>query len=175
VAIYLAIYGDFFWLLDKSDQDVVLSGTMDEFEGDTGSYGLVKAEISAARGDLARARAYADTGVRGFEGQLRNKPDDRSGNALLALTLTYLDRKADATAAIERALKAPGGLTDIWYEQDVAARTYLRLGEPEKALDLIETALQGQGPVSRGYYRFNPVFAPLKGHSRFEKLIATSK
>ncbi|HWA16557.1 MAG TPA: protein kinase, partial [Gemmatimonadales bacterium] len=43
-AIFLATYGDFYWLLDQTDQDEVLSGTLKEFEGDVGSYGLVKAE-----------------------------------------------------------------------------------------------------------------------------------
>ncbi len=172
VAIYLAIYGDFYWLLDTADQEVVLTGTMDEFEGDIGSYGLVKAEISAARGDMAKARSYADSGRRGFEDQLKNRPEDGQGNALLSLTYTYLDRRADALAAIKRALVAPQSLANVWYTHDLAARVYVRIGETEKAIDEIEAALKGIGPVSPGYYRLHPAFASLKGHPRFETLVA---
>jgi tetratricopeptide (TPR) repeat protein len=172
VAIYLSIYGDFYWLLDQADQELVLTGTLDEFEGDVGSYGLVKAEISAARGDMARARAYADTGRRGFEEQLKHAPDNGQGNALLGLTLTYLDRKAEALAAIERGLKAHRSASNQWYEQDLAARVYMRLGDSGRALDQIERTLKSNGPVSRAYYRLHPVFAPLKGNPRFETLTA---
>jgi serine/threonine-protein kinase len=168
--IYVAIYGDFFWLLDRADQDVVLTGTLDEFEGDQGSYGLVKAEILAARGEMARARAYADTGERTFAAQLKITDDAPTG-VLRALTLSYLDRKADAAAQVEHALRIAAP-RNRWYAHDVAARTYLRIGQTDKALEQIDLALKEKNLISGYYFQFNPAYATLKGNPRFEKLVA---
>jgi serine/threonine-protein kinase len=169
--IYVAIYGDFFWLLDKADQDIVLTGTLDEFEGDKGSYGLVKAEIYAAQGDLARARAYADTGERTFTAQLRNGEDSQT-RVLRALTRAYLGRKAEAIEDVEQAIRV-GQQRTLWYIHDVAARTYLRVGEADKAIEQIDLALKEKNLVNQYYYRVNPAYASLKGNPRFETLTAS--
>lgn len=57
------------------------------------------------------------------------------------------------------------------YFQHVAARAYIELGEPDKALDLIETMLKVPYFVSPGWLRVDPSFAGLRGNGRFEALI----
>jgi serine/threonine-protein kinase len=168
--IYASIYGDFFWLLDRADQDIVLTGTPDEFEGDLGSYGLVKAEILAAQGDMARARAYADTAERTFTAQLKNA-DDSQLRVLRALARSYLGRKADALVDMEQAVRL-GGQQSLWYIHDVAARASVRLGETDRALNHVDLALKKKNVLTGHYYRFNPAYAALRGNPRFEKLVA---
>ena len=51
-------------------------------------------------------------------------------------------------------------------------RTYLLVGEPEKALDRLEPLLKIPYYLSPGWLRIDPTFAPLMGNPRFEKLVA---
>ena len=61
------------------------------------------------------------------------------------------------------------------YLQHQLVRIYMVLGEREKALDLLEPLLRIPYYVSPGWLAIDPNFAPLKGHPRFEKLLAGLK
>jgi hypothetical protein len=54
----------------------------------------------------------------------------------------------------------------------VLARIYLLAGKPEKALDQLEPLLKIAYYLSPGRLWIDPNFAPLKGHPRFERLVA---
>ena len=49
---------------------------------------------------------------------------------------------------------------------------YVLVGEPEKALDQLEPLLRMPYYLSPGWLKIDPTFAPLRGNSRFERLIA---
>jgi hypothetical protein len=49
---------------------------------------------------------------------------------------------------------------------------YILLNEPEKALDRLEPLLKMRYDLSPGWLRIDPMFAPLKGNPRFERLLA---
>jgi hypothetical protein len=51
------------------------------------------------------------------------------------------------------------------------ARIYLMVGEPEKALDMLEPLLQMPYFLSPGWLRVDPTFASLKGNPRYDRLI----
>ena len=51
------------------------------------------------------------------------------------------------------------------------ARIYVMVGEPEKALDLLEPLLKTHY-LSPGWLKIDPAFAPLRGNPRFERLVA---
>jgi hypothetical protein len=51
-------------------------------------------------------------------------------------------------------------------------RIYMILGEHEKALDLLEPLMKGPYYLSPAWLAIDPNFAPLKGHPRFERLLA---
>jgi hypothetical protein len=51
-------------------------------------------------------------------------------------------------------------------------RIYLLAGEPEKALDQLEPLLKMPYFLSPGWLRIDPTFAPLRGNTRFERLVA---
>jgi tetratricopeptide (TPR) repeat protein len=91
--------------------------------------------------------------------------------------LAYLGRKAEAMTYVERALaKTSSNPNDgtSSYSRHVVIRTYLALGEHEKALDLLERLLKTPYQISPGWLRLDPTFAPLRGNPRFEQLTATS-
>jgi hypothetical protein len=46
------------------------------------------------------------------------------------------------------------------------------VGEPEKAVDRLEPLLEIPYVLSPGYLRIDPAFAPLRGHPRFQRLVA---
>jgi hypothetical protein len=56
--------------------------------------------------------------------------------------------------------------------QHQPARIYLLVGEREKALDRLEPLLQVRYYyLSPGWLKIDPTFAPLRGNSRFERLV----
>ena len=50
------------------------------------------------------------------------------------------------------------------------ARVYARVGEPELAIDTLETLLSMPAPVSLAMLRLDPTWAPLRDHPRFAEL-----
>jgi serine/threonine-protein kinase len=102
-------------------------------------------------------------------------PNDAQRRVIAGLQLAYLGRKDEAIAEGQRALALSPISKDAVngpYYQHQMARIYLEVGEPEKALDLLEPLLRMPYYLSPGWLRIDPTFAPLKGNPRFEKLIA---
>lgn len=58
------------------------------------------------------------------------------------------------------------------YLSHLYLRSNILLGNTEKALDMLEAKLARPNYLSPGWLRIDPTFAPLRGHPRFEKLIA---
>jgi serine/threonine-protein kinase len=171
---YLATYNDLYWVLDASEQDLLLRLPASAFFDDPTAWGSVKMQTWWMRGDKAKARAYADSARVAFEAQLKAAPDDPQLHALYGLALAYLGRKADAIAEGMKSLALLPITKDAAngaYDQHQLARSYLLLGEPDKALDLIEPLLQVPYRLSPGWLRIDPDFAPLKGNPRFERLL----
>jgi serine/threonine-protein kinase len=127
------------------------------------------------KGDKAKARAYADTARVANEEQLREAPDNAQRNAIHGLQLAYLGRKAEAIAQGERAVALLPISRDGWngpYMEHLLARTYLLVGEPDKAIDVLERLLRVPYFLSPGWLKIDPTWAELRGNPRFEKLIA---
>jgi serine/threonine-protein kinase len=172
-----ANYWDLFWLLDDSQQQLLLRLTPSTFDGDRGTWGGVLAETYALRGDMARARVYADSGRIGYEATLASTPDDAQRLAFHGLMLGYLGQKAAAIRDAERAVSLAPTSRDSYmgpYIQHQLARTYILVGEPEKAIDQLEALLKIPYHLSPGWLRVDPAFAPLKGNPRFDRLAAAN-
>ena len=172
---YLGNVWDLVWVPDEDQQQLLLRLTPSAFDGDRGVWGIVLAQTHALRGNAAEARAYADSARVALEAQLRVTPQDPQRRVFLGMALAYLGRKADAVREGERGAALLPIQRDAFvgtYLQHQLARVYLLAGEPEKALDLLESLLRMPYYLSPGWLRIDPTFEPLRGNPRFEKLAA---
>jgi tetratricopeptide (TPR) repeat protein len=174
VVAYLATYNDLYWVLNDAEPQLLLRLPASAFFDDPAAWGSVKMQTWWMRGDKAKARAYADSARVALEAQLKAAPDDPQLHALYGLALAYLGKKAESIAAGEKSLALMPISKDNSngaYDQHQLARSYILLGEPEKALDLIEPLLKMPYVLSPGWLRIDPAFAPLRGNPRFERLL----
>jgi serine/threonine-protein kinase len=168
-------YWDLCWALDDAQQQLLLRLPPSVFGDDRGTWGIVRAETYYVRGDLARARVYADSARLGFEETLKSTPDDAQRRAFRGLALAYLGRRAEAMKEGERAVALAPTARDGYlgpYIQHQLARIYVVAGEPDKAIDQLEELLKTPYFLSPGWLRIDPNFEPLRRNARFQRLVA---
>jgi len=153
----------------------VLRLTPSAFDNDRASWGLAISGAYALQGDATRAHAYADSARAALEEQIAATPQDGQLHALLGVALATLGRGAEAIQEAERGVSLvplTNSGTNGTYMLHQRARTFLLLGEKEKALDDIEQLLTRPYFVTRAWLRIDPNFASLKGYPRFERIVA---
>ncbi len=172
---HVASAWDTFWLLDDEQQRLLLRLAPGAFDDDRGAWALALAATHWLRGDTTRARAYGDSAQYVYEEQLRDLPDDNYLLALNSVALAYAGRRGEAIRAGERSVELLPIEKDAYsgpYNRYELARVYAILGDKEKTLDQLEVLLAVPYFVSPGWLRIDPTYAFLKGHPRFERLIA---
>jgi TolB-like protein/tetratricopeptide (TPR) repeat protein len=172
---YFAGYNEMSWLLTEPQQQLLFRLTPAAFDNDRAWWGQSLGTAAWVRGDRTRARAYADSGFAAATEQLNANPTDLSLQVLRGVMLAYMGRKAEAVAAADKVLAAIGP-SDLghYYEMQQAVRIFLAVGETDRALDNIETLLKAQYQLTPAWLKVDPMFAPLKGNPRFERLIASN-
>ena len=171
---FLATYQDLGWVLDDGAQRRVLALGPELFDNDRGNWAFVRAQVFGWRGDLRQARAWGDTAAREFAAQIRATPNDAQRHALRGLALAYAGHHAEALAEGLRGVALLPEQNFIMHEylQQLLVRIHLLSGDPEKAVDVLEPLLTRPGMLSSDWVRIDPTFESLKGHPRFEKLVA---
>ncbi len=166
-------YNETAFLLDQRELDLLFRLTPAAFDNDRAWWGQSLATAAYQRGDLRRARAYADSALAESQRQSKANPEDSQLRVLYAVVLAYLGREADAVRESERALRdAESSLpANRNYVRLQAIRTHIALDQQDRALELLEEQLASQSDVTRGYLKADPMFAPLKGNPRFEALV----
>jgi TolB-like protein len=175
--VYLGRQYDPQWVLPDSAKAFLLRQRPEVMEGDTADWGLTLAYAARYLGDTRRARAYADTARRWLEARRAERPPEdvpadhwRPG---ICLSYAFAGRAGEARRSCEALLERPS--PDAywrWFELLVYSRTAVVLGDTERALPALERLVRGPGWVTPAWIRLDPMFAPLRGHPRFERLMA---
>jgi TolB-like protein/thioredoxin-like negative regulator of GroEL/predicted Ser/Thr protein kinase len=168
-------YWDLNWVLDDAQQQLLLRLGPAVYDGDRGSWGIVRASTYYLRGDHGMARVYADSARLGFEETLKATPDDAQRRAFHGLALAYLGRNAEAVKEGERAVALGPTARDGYlgpYIQHQLARIYAVVGEPDKAVDQLEALLRTPYFLSPAWLRIDPNFESLHANPRFQRLVA---
>ena len=179
LALHLASYYDLYWVLSRAQQDLVLRLPQSAFLRERLEWSLVRMQIYALQGNEALARANADSARLIIDARLRADPArNRASFTNLGLALAYLGRREDAIRAGVRGVDvaATDGLAiDATYAEHQLVRIYLLAGEPEKALDHLESLLSVPYYLSRGWLRVDPTFDPLRDRPRFRRLASAAE
>jgi serine/threonine protein kinase/tetratricopeptide (TPR) repeat protein len=174
LVVYLGNYWDLYWVLDDAQQQLLVRLPPSSFDNDRGTWSIVLAQTLWLRGDRGRARIYADSARVATEEVLKANPGDAQRRVFHGLALAYLNRKAEAIRDGERAVHeipiSADGYTGP-YLQQILARIYLLVGEPDKALDQLEPLLKIPYYLSPGWLRVDPTWDDLRKHPRFQKLV----
>jgi TolB-like protein/tetratricopeptide (TPR) repeat protein/tRNA A-37 threonylcarbamoyl transferase component Bud32 len=171
---YMATFQDLYWALNEQQQALLRRLSPGPFDNDMSFWGLALAGAWEVKGDMKRARAYADSARIALEQQLRVNAGEPQRTSLLGVALAYLGRRDDAIRLGEQAMKALPLTKDAVlgsYLQHQMARSYILLGEPDKALDLLEPLLRIPYYLSPGWLRLDPTFDPIRKHPRFQRLV----
>jgi tetratricopeptide (TPR) repeat protein len=129
----------------------------------------LKGDQTSARAAFMRARAQQDE-------ELRGHPDDLILLSHLGLIDAGLGRKEEALNEGRRAMELAATV------KDSSTEPYVRLcfaiicawtGERELALEQLEALAKAPGYHTYGDLRLNPMWDPLRGDPRFEKIVAS--
>src|SRR5262249_47926304 len=129
---YVATYWDLFWVLDDAQQQLLFRLTPEPFGDDVANWAICLAQTYALRGNMALARAYADSARTAGEALLREAPDDGAHRAVVALAYAYMGRKVEAVREGEKAASQTPVSKDYYqgtYYLHQLARVYVMVGE----------------------------------------------
>lgn len=173
-AFYVNIGGyELGWLLTPAEQKRFFSTTSADFGDDRGEWALDRAATYRQMGDMTRARAWADTAHVAYVAAIAAAPDRAPYRINDAEALSILGRADEAIDEARHATALFPFPADAWegaFYQELTARIYVTLGQPERAIDLLEPLLRVPYTLTPGELRTDPDFAPLRGNPRFGRL-----
>jgi tetratricopeptide (TPR) repeat protein len=160
----MASVRDLGWVLDSTQQRVLRRLSPTAFDNDRGTWGLALAESYTQGGDVARARAYADSACTAYRALLHATPDDADLHAHYGVSLAILGNGADAVREGERAtalLPVNTDARDGVYMQHQLARIYMLTGHTAQARATLQPLLRKPGYLSERWLQIDPEFASL--------------
>jgi adenylate cyclase len=155
--------------------------TIGDFEQATGHYmraieiqsddyqaplGLAEAYIPLGR--LGKVYEYAQIGLKRAEEALRLYPESSRPAQLGATMLAYLGETEKAREWLKLAMEIDADDNHMRYN---AACTYARLGEVDRAFDLLEVWVENAASNLRLWFKNDPDLEPIRDHPRYQKLL----
>ncbi len=129
----------------------------------------LKGDETSARAAFMRARAKQEEEIRGH-------PDDVSLLADLGLIDAGLGRKEEALNEGRRAMELVSSVKNL-YSEPYVRKSFAIIcawtGERELALGQLEALIKIPGSYTYGNFRLSPMWDPLRGDPRFEKIVAS--
>jgi tetratricopeptide (TPR) repeat protein len=165
------------WVLDTQQLRALTTASSAQFGGDNARRSLTLSEAYRRLGDSLRAHSYADSAKAAYQRSLARTPNDPDLHSKLGLALAYLGQPESAVSEGRRAVEMLPISVDALAGptlQENLARTYLLVGEPERAIETLAPLLKLPGHLSSHWLRIDPTFAALRGHPRFERLVQGS-
>jgi eukaryotic-like serine/threonine-protein kinase len=162
-------------LLSRDQQSLLLRLSPEVFSHDTAGLALSRAMVYRAWGQEAPARKEFEVARTVLERRLRGRPDDHIFLAEHGLALAGLSLAEEAVRQGMRAVRVrPTSYDAVDGPLMVAnlARIYTMIGRNSEAVDQLQAVLSKPGPLSPGWLRADPFWAPLRGNQRFERLAA---
>jgi eukaryotic-like serine/threonine-protein kinase len=162
-------------VLDDASRRRVLRLGPDAFP-DPAMQRMAQVMVYAVQHDTTRMRRAAQDVVTDLEPITKLRAPDPQRLATLGQALAYAGQKAEAIAVAARVLATPALARNVFSrrlsEQSVAL-IYAEAGERDKAVDLLASLLgRNDYPLTPAWLRIDPVLTSLRGHPRFEQLIA---
>jgi TolB-like protein/class 3 adenylate cyclase/Tfp pilus assembly protein PilF len=162
--------------LDAADS---LAAALPQNDGRDFSLGVVarlKGDAATARAAFMRARTEA-------EEELRVHPDDMDLLFRLGQIDALLGKKQEALSEGRRAMELAPAAQEAMFgscpNEVCATRSFAlicaRVGETDLALEQLEAVARIPGGPSYGELRLDPMWDPLRGDLRFEKIVASLK
>jgi len=175
VLVHFATFQEMMWVLPDDLRPKVVELEVGHFGNDRGMWALKVGATYRLMGDSAKAKSWGEIAAAAYESPATRYPDDPQQQELFGRALALTNRKNEAIKAGERSLALRMTKIDAVsgpYFKYQVARIFIQAGELERALDLIEPLVTKPGDVTPGWLRIDPIFQPLRGNPRFEKLIA---
>jgi tetratricopeptide (TPR) repeat protein len=171
---YFAGYNELAWLLEEKEYELLFRLSPAAFDNDQAWWGQSLAIAASQRGDMVRARAYADSSLAISASQSAANPTDPQLHSLYGVMLALSGRSADGVREAEQgvslAAPQPSDQNSL-YSRFQLVRVYIIVGQKEKAIDGLESLSTANYSVTAGRLRLDPTFTSLKGNPRFEKLL----
>jgi serine/threonine protein kinase/Tfp pilus assembly protein PilF len=149
-----------------------------------GAKAFFQGRTALARGDVESAQRYFAAAAPGFEGWVRDDPDDSSRHARLGLLYAYMHRKEDAIREGRRAVELEPESHNAFFFARVSANlalVYALLDEPGQAIPLVERLLSTPGSldwpdfpqsITLADLRLRWEWDSLRSNPRFQKILA---
>ena len=172
---------DLYWVLDDARQRRLFELPVSTFASAATPPAvrdrfLALAHTAWSRGDVRRARLYADSAIGPATAVRRANPGNADAHALLAVAEAYVGSREqavrDAHAGVALAPQRRGDDAAA-YDQVQLARVFTILGEADSAAAALEP-LPATSPLfwSRAWLRIDPTWITLRTNPRFQRLIA---
>jgi tetratricopeptide (TPR) repeat protein len=159
--------------LDAPDLEALERVPQAAFAGSPVVYNYWRAHLFE-RWQPARARAHADTLLRAGSQMLVEQPDNRRVRGASGWGNGFVGNREVAISDTRRALTLATQARDAHAFAETgrhAVYTFLRIGEYDAALELIDQLLKVPSLMSVGVLRNDPLMAPLRSKPRFQQLL----